>query len=166
VLYNGKNFKGTVMRKTTEERFWSKVDKTSNPNGCWEWTASKYKNGYGQFQSNCKRVSSHRYSYELHNGPITNGLYVCHHCDNKTCVNPNHLFLGTHEDNMADKVAKGRQDKKSVNQRSKNGKSKLTEEQVLDIRSRQLSGGQYAKKYGVSRPLISQIWNRKWWKHI
>jgi hypothetical protein len=147
--------------KTPEERFWSKVDKTSNPNGCWEWTGGKIRNGYGSFTLNCKSIVSHRFSYELYNGSIPTGLHVLHKCDNRICVNPNHLFLGTNQDNMSDKVAKGRQAKGSTI-----GKAKLTEEQVLDIKTHKITCKEYAKKYGITMSTIYDIWNRKTWTHI
>jgi hypothetical protein len=87
-------------------RFWSKVDKSGE---CWVWTAKALcENGYGRFYVGKKPLRAHRYSWELANGPITDGLFVCHRCDNPPCVNPAHLFLGTHQDNMQDMVAKGR----------------------------------------------------------
>lgn len=99
-----------------EHRFWSQVDKQGpiHPTlgtRCWLWTGTRLHRGqgYGQIAVDRVRYMAHRYSWILHNGPIPEGLQACHHCDNKGCVNPKHLFLGTSQDNQDDKVAKGRQ---------------------------------------------------------
>lgn len=90
------------------EKFWSKVDKSQlSPGGCWLWTSYK-KQGYGYFRINNKDIGAHRVSYELIYGPFDKCLFVCHKCDNPPCVNPDHLWLGTNQDNMEDMYNKNR----------------------------------------------------------
>lgn len=92
------------------ERFWSKVN-IGNPNECWEWGSSRNKKGYGQFTLYDRKsfnVKAHRMAWEVTNGKIPDGLFVCHHCDNPPCCNPAHLFVGTNSDNMKDASSKGR----------------------------------------------------------
>ena len=98
------------MKKTDFERWREKVD-MKGPNDCWEWLAAKDSRSYGQIKINRKHTRAHRYAYEHYknNGhPVPSNLYVCHHCDNPGCVNPNHLFLGTAKDNTQDMLRKGR----------------------------------------------------------
>lgn len=155
------------MRKTLEERFWEKVDKSPHPKGCWVWTACTTR-GYGTFRGSGKRMGgtrrmyiSHRFSWGINGGPIPDGLCVCHKCDNKLCVRPDHLFLGTRTDNANDRDMKGR-----TARGEKQGLSKLTEHQVREIKYSKLRCIDLAKIYGVGHPNISDIRLNKKWKHI
>lgn len=87
------------------DRFWSKIKKTD---GCWIWTGSKNGLGYGRIEHHGIKYATHRFSYQMKYGPIPNGLWVLHHCDNPPCVNPKHLFTGTPRDNTQDMISKGR----------------------------------------------------------
>jgi len=101
------------MDKSSITRFWSKVEKNSitmpsMDTPCWVWTAYCLPKGYGRFKYKNKMHSVHRLSWEMHNAPIPNNHIVCHICDNPSCVNPEHLFVGTQKDNYDDMVRKGR----------------------------------------------------------
>lgn len=144
------------------ERFWRHVRKSD---GCWEWTASTA-SGYGTFGlTRDTMVGAHRFSWKLHFGPIPPGLYVLHHCDNRRCVNPAHLFLGTAQDNTMDMVRKGRHG----NVRGEaNANAKLTRIQVDEIRAtvrKNAHGvkgsevGPAARKYGVAVATLRRVIN-------
>ncbi len=135
--------------------------------GCWLWNGDYNSvHGYGRFKKRelpfCR---AHRVSYYLHFGEFDYNLCVCHKCDVKLCVNPSHLFLGTSQDNNADKMAKGRN---KIMHGSKHGMHILTEKEVLEIRN--LKGKvrtrDLAKMFLVSEPTISMILHNKTWKHI
>lgn len=149
-------------------RFWNKVNKT---NGCWLWMASKRSNGYGCFRFQGKLYSAHRFAYQLAYGDITDNLLVCHKCDVRNCVNPDHLFLGTHTENLIDAIRKKRSFPPSIKARGESsGQSKLIEEQVLEIRQLHADDGlgwrTLSKKYGVSGNTINKILRRETWTHI
>ena len=146
------------------ERFWAKVQKTD---GCWLWVArNKVGRGYGRFHPSKRGVLAHRYSWELANGPIPPGLEVMHKCDTPSCVRPNHLKLGTHQDNMDDMVAKGRSPK-SIGDKS--GRAILSAEDVITIRARVAAGEvqrKVAADYGVAFSTICAVVKRQNWAHL
>ena len=144
------------------QRFWDKV-RIGPRNECWEWLAYKQYKGYGIFGFNGNPKLAHRVSYQLSIGTIPEGMCICHHCDNPSCVNPAHLFLGTNADNTADRDAKGRH---VALKGENNGRAKLTDADVLAIRDSGLSQNEIAAEYGVSQTVVSNIKIRKSWKHI
>ncbi len=145
------------------DRFWSKVQKSE---GCWLWTGAKDPNGYGRFSVGRRMRLSHRIAYELTTGePIASGMNACHRCDNPSCVNPAHLFIGTQADNVHDMQAKGRTGY-SGSRGSKHPMAKLTESDVVAIRADKRSQTAIAADYGVSQSAIHLIKSRKEWKHV
>jgi len=153
--------------KTLEERFWEKVDKSGD---CWEWTASTSNCGYGNIYCDGTMSLAHRVAWEINIGVIPEGACVCHTCDNPSCVNPNHLFLGTHVDNMRDMSNKGRANRKPINQGEDQHKSKLTKGMVKMIRKYYKAGGctqaWLALVYGVTQGNVASVINYKTWKHV
>lgn len=147
------------------ERFWKKVSRTDDLFSCWEFRSSTYVGGYGVFvKSNEERVGAHRFSWELHFGPIPEGLWVLHRCDNPACVRPDHLFLGDHAANMADMAAKGR-----AMRGERHNLSKLTEEQVRTIRRLYAAGisqTALARRFDVTQNVVGCVVRRETWKHV
>lgn len=146
-------------------RFWAKVSRSS-PDQCWPWTAARYWHGYGKIGIDGKTAYAHRIVWAMTRGPIPSGLDVLHRCDNPPCVNPAHLFLGDHSDNMRDRVQKGRN---NPPQGSRNGIAKFTEDGVLKIRERWRNGEQInglAREFGVMPSTIRTIVTYKRWKHV
>jgi len=144
---------------TAEERFWRYVDCGMD---CWLWLAYKDPNGYGKFKYQGTYKLAHRVSYIIHYGEIPEGMCVLHKCDNPSCVNPLHLFLGTMQDNVNDMIDKGR-----CCSGEKHPNSKRTQQQIDNIRLIYSNGGISQKSlgdmFGVSSRSISNIVNNKTW---
>jgi hypothetical protein len=137
---------------TVEERFWRNVQKGS---GCWEWTGGT-RQGYGRFRIGSKKITAHRYAYLVYHGALSG--VVRHKCDNRLCVNPDHLELGTLADNVADMDARGR--------RSMLHGAKLTEDDVRRILTDPRTQRAIAKDYGVSHTAIGDIKRGNKWRHV
>jgi hypothetical protein len=134
--------------------------------GCWEWSRCRTKAGYGQINVDGRRIYTHRLAYRLRHGEIGSGFMVRHECDNPGCCNPAHLVHGTAADNSADMMRRGRH-VSPVGERAHH--SKLTRENVLDIRARVERGETHssiARLYGISKPQIHYIAKRKTWRHV
>lgn len=150
-----------------EARFWANVCRTGDLFSCWEWSGARLDNGYGKMTPTGKAgsIGAHRVSWEIHFGPIPEGLFVCHHCDNRRCVRPDHLFLGTPADNQADAAEKGR---RPLGEGHAN--SKLNDEAVRAIRTLHAAGGitgkQLAQQFGVTPQTICDVLKRKIWRHV
>jgi len=185
--------KKSITRSWSQEplstRFWRQVRKT---NTCWVWTGTCHSNGYGQVYvggEGYKKLLAHRASWILMKGEIPPGVFVLHHCDNKRCVNPKHLFLGSQKDNIQDMLEKRRHGfwlhPDSPARGDKNGarlyperltrgenlwSAKLSEEDVKEIRRLYAAGiltqKSLRERYEVCKSTIQAILNRKTWKHV
>ena len=171
-------------RKTIKERWREKFLRPEE--GCWEWIAAIGNHGYGVFTISTKvHITAHRYAWEISNGKIPDGMHVCHKCDNRKCVRPSHLFLGTNVDNITDSVKKGRRkgiarpkwgpdhpqriNPDLVLRGSAHGMAKFNEDTVRLIRLRYAcgeSGNSLAREYGVPGVTIMRIVKRVSWKHV
>lgn len=142
--------------------FWENVVKLPG-NGCWLWQASTNQGGYGRLLVNGRSIQAHRHSWQLANGPIPVGRIVCHSCDTPRCVRPDHLWLGTHRENVRDAIDKGR-----FARGERMGTAKLTDEQVRAIRDllQTETAASVARKFGLPYMTVSAIKHRKAWTHI
>lgn len=150
-------------RRSLADRFWEKVDK-KGPDECWEWTASKFENGYGQIDTggkDGKNMKAHRVAWMLTNGPIPEGKCVLHTCDNPGCVNPSHLFTGSNADNSYDMMQKNRQARGVANARSKITKQQASIVPILLALG--YTQAYIARSFGVRRQSIWSIAHGKNW---
>jgi hypothetical protein len=132
--------------------------------GCFLWIGSYYRNGYGRFQhlsSGVKRTRAHRVSWMIYRGHLWDNHLVLHKCDNPSCVNPDHLFVGSHRDNIADKIAKGRQMRGTMH-----GHARLTEDLVREIKSDPATSRVVARRLGVSQSCVARIRSGRGWRHV
>lgn len=151
-------------------RFWSMVN-IPDIFSCWEWKTTK-PHQYTRFRISGQYIGAHRFAWLITRGPIPSGLDVCHHCDNRRCVNPAHLFVGTRKDNMQDAVVKGRLFGRRLNpaRGERQHNAKLTAEKVRQIRrlhrQEQIPNTQIAKQFGVCRQTVDDVVSRKSWTHL
>jgi HNH endonuclease/helix-turn-helix protein len=159
-----------VMEPEWAARFWIKVNRSG---GCWTWIAALSWSGYGRFQLEGKARWAHRVAWFLSRGewPPT-AMLVCHRCDNRRCVRPDHLFLGTPADNLRDMSAKGRSTKGKPNRGTRgarNFNARLTPESVREIRCMHAAGArqkELAARFGVAPNTISTVLSRRSWAHV
>lgn len=161
---------------SAEDRFWANVIKSDAPNGCWLWIATAATGKHGTFYVGGGKVQASHFAWESANGrPVPEGLWVLHHCDNPPCVRPDHLYVGTHLDNVRDAVERDRyaignalhHDTRSRGER--HGTAKLREVDVLAIRAKRTAGAslsQLAAEFGISKSQVHRITHSESWQHL
>jgi len=150
------------------ERFHRKTDNSGGPGACWLWRGSIGSRGYGAIRVGSQMALAHRIAYLVAHGTLPDDLQVCHECDNRLCVNPAHLWLGTNNDNVADMWAKGRHPGITPRRGALNVNAKLTEADIRAIRHAYAEGGRQAvaTAYGISYQNLWAIVTRRTWKHV
>jgi hypothetical protein len=172
------------MKNVWVDRFLEKIDKSVGEDACWIWTGSRDRKGYGQIRINGRTQKAHRAAWTLTHGEILNSLHCLHRCDRPECVRPDHLFLGTNAENVADKVAKGRQSRvrifgdangarKYPERQSRpglaNGRTRLTEADVIAIRRACATGESHrsvASRYRIKKSTVGNIHRRECWARV
>lgn len=154
------------MRAPVKSSAQYRIETNSIPepnSGCWIWLKCLNHHGYAHLTYKGKQHRGHRLSWETYHGPIPDGLLVLHRCDNRACVNPEHLFVGTYADNMGDMIKKGR-DRHDRGERA--SRAILTERDVIEIRTSTLSLTELCKRYSAHRNTIDAVLKRQSWKHL
>lgn len=147
-------------------KFWNLVNRCGD--SCWSWMMSKTKRGYGVFYFNGRRTTAHRFAYASSRGPIPENMCVCHTCDNPGCVNPDHLYLGTHNDNMRDKAERKRVVSNPL-KAERHWNAKLKNQDVIEIRNLWKQGWKQkdiGNKFGITARYVCEIVGRRCWRSI
>ena len=154
-------------QQNAHDRFWAKVEVLGDDQ-CWNWKNQKNKKGYGlfNFSRGNETTLAHRIAFKIANGYLPNDRFVCHSCDNPSCCNPSHLWLGTPKDNTVDMMEKGRWKPADPIRGENASGAKLSNKDVQEIRSSGDSTKTLARRYGVSTVRINQILSRKAWTHV
>lgn len=153
-----------MRAKDPTENFYSKIMVDPN-SGCWLWTAALDVGGYGVFGIGQKLARAHRFAWEMISGPIPSGLCALHKCDIRACCNPDHIFIGTRQDNSTDMVLKGRHRPVFIKGED-SASARLNTEQVLAIRADRRSAEKLSPVYGVCPSTIRAVRRRETWSHI
>lgn len=150
--------------EATPMRLFERVDRGSH-DGCWPYRGRLNKAGYGEIDWGGRPFGAHRLMFMIVNGDIPDGHEVCHSCDNPSCCNPDHLWAGTHAENVADMWSKGRA-RPQAQRGSKHGMSRLTEADIIAIRASNERRSVLAQRYSVGEQTISNIRSRRSWRHV
>lgn len=150
-----------MTNRVTKQWLLSKIKVSES--GCWEWQGPINELGYGRIRHRGRKKMVHRMSHLLFNGKLKKGQLVLHHCDNPGCINPGHLYAGSNQDNMRDRTYRNRTHRHTG---ETNGRSKLTESDVVAIRKSNLSQSKIAEQFNVTKGLVGQIRRRTIWKHV
>lgn len=170
VLKSSKNISRRDLTQSDRDRFESKVIFPSNLDDCWEWNAFKTKKGYGYIMfRDLGNIRAHRFSYMLYVGDFDKKKFICHSCDNPSCVNPRHLFVGTPSENMTDKIKKGRAKLPPVHKGINQHLAKMNPDNIKEIRKlfkEGLTQTELAKRYGLHVSTMNNICRNISWKEV